>query len=166
MLPERPPPLPPRREPPKPKPLARPVQQPIDPPPIVPSEIPPPPVAEENAITVATSSEPPPRAQAASGPEPPPVTPPRFNADYLQNPAPPYPRIARQLGERGKVMLRVLVSSEGLPERVELKTSSGSSRLDESALETVKHWKFVPARQGEQNVSAWVIVPIVFALDS
>ena len=114
---------------------------------------------------------PPPVAQAAYAPEPAPpapapITPPRFNADYLQNPAPPYPALARRMHEQGRVLVRVLVGTDGAPERIELKTSSGSIRLDQSALETIKSWKFVPARQGGDNVAAWVIVPITFTLES
>ena len=67
--------------------------------------------------------------------------------------------------EQGRVLIRVLVSVDGLPERVELKTSSGFARLDQSALETIRGWKFVPARQGEQKIAAWVVVPITFTLD-
>jgi len=46
-----------------------------------------------------------------------------------------------------------------------LKTSSGSPRLDQAALDTVKRWRFVPARQGDQSVAAWVVVPISFSLE-
>jgi protein TonB len=104
-------------------------------------------------------------AESTFAPEPPPVIPPRFNADYLQNPAPAYPPLARRMKEQGRVLIRVLVSVDGLPERVELKTSSGSPRLDHSALETIRNWKFVPARQGGEKVAAWVVVPIAFLLD-
>ena len=103
-------------------------------------------------------------APKQESPPPESVIPPRFNADYLQNPAPAYPSLSRRIGEQGKVILRVLVSPDGLPERVELKTSSGSRRLDQAAVDTVKQWKFVPARQGNLKVEAWVLVPIVFTL--
>ena len=62
------------------------------------------------------------------------------------------------------MILRVLVTSSGTAEAVELNTSSGSSRLDQAAIETIKHWRFVPARQGDQPVAAWVLVPITFTL--
>jgi len=91
---------------------------------------------------------------------------PRFDADYLNNPAPMYPRVSRRLREQGVVMLRVYVLPSGLPEVVELKSSSGSTRLDESALEAVRKWKFVPAQSGGRAVSAWVIVPIEFSLNA
>jgi protein TonB len=61
--------------------------------------------------------------------------------------------------------LRVLVGADGNAREVVLKTSSGYERLDRSALDTVRHWKFVPARVGNEPVSAWVLVPIVFSLE-
>jgi len=93
-----------------------------------------------------------------------PVVPPSFSASYLENPAPVYPPLSRRVGEQGKVMLRVLVSAKGTADTVELRASSGSSRLDDAALESVKHWRFVPARQGDQPVPAWVLIPITFSL--
>ena len=94
-----------------------------------------------------------------------PIIPPNFNAAYLDNPAPAYPPLARRSGEQGRVVLRVLVTASGSAEAVELRTSSGSSRLDQAAIETVKRWRFAPARQGDQAVAAWVLVPIAFALE-
>ena len=93
------------------------------------------------------------------------VLPPRFDAAYLNNPKPPYPPLARRMGEEGKATLRVLVTADGLPERIELAESAGSPRLDEAALDAVRHWRFVPARQGEAAVAAWVRVPIAFRLE-
>jgi protein TonB len=90
---------------------------------------------------------------------------PRFDAAYLQNPPPAYPPLARRMGEQGRVFLRVLVAADGVAHQVELKTTSGSTRLDYAALETVKRWRFVPARQGDQAVAAWVVVPISFTLE-
>lgn len=94
------------------------------------------------------------------------VTPPQFNADYLNNPAPRYPALSIRLREEGTVMLRVQVDEQGLPARVELRSSSGFERLDGVAQETVRRWKFVPARRGDQPVTAWVLVPISFNIRS
>jgi len=163
-------------EPPKPRPVAKPAPavRPAPPAPIVaapPIETPAPaiatpspPVAEPPRIQASTPvvAEPP-AAIAAAAPRP--VTPPRFDAAYLENPAPAYPSLARRLREQGKVVLRVLVSAAGAPERVELRASSGSPRLDGAALETVRRWRFVPARQGTDAVSAWVLVPLSFSLE-
>jgi protein TonB len=119
--------------------------------------------AAEPAQTAPTP-QPPPGAVAAEPAPAPVVIPPRFDAAYLDNPSPPYPPMSRRLGEQGKVLLRVLVNTDGSAAQVELKNSSGSSRLDQSALDTVKRWRFVPAKLGSQAVTAWVLVPISFTL--
>lgn len=93
------------------------------------------------------------------------LTPPSFSAAYLRNPPPRYPLAARRAGEQGTVTLKVLVTREGLPARVDLEKSSGSAHLDHAALEAVKTWRFVPARQGAEPVESWVLVPIVFRLE-
>ena len=67
--------------------------------------------------------------------------------------------------EQGRVMLRVLVNTRGTADEVQVRTSSGISRLDEAAVETVKRWKFVPAKRGNDAVSAWVLIPISFTLE-
>lgn len=113
----------------------------------------------------AMAPEPAPVAAPAPASPPPPISPPRFDAAYLDNPPPAYPAQSRRLGETGRVVLRVLVTAAGVPERVELRTSSGSQRLDGAALRAVQRWKFVPARQGDTPVPAWVLVPILFTLE-
>ncbi len=155
-------------EPPKPLPVAKPRPQPVRRPIERPLIAAAPADAGATFVVPSPTPEPPPPPEAAPraaepGP-PPPVIPPNFNADYLMNPAPSYPPIARRMGEQGRVILRVLVAADGMPERVELRKSSGSSRLDESALTTVRTWKFLPARQGDRPVAAWVLVPISFSL--
>lgn len=152
-----------RRPEPKPLPVARP--QPADRPRATPRAAVP--VIEATASTAPSLSAPVTPAVAAK-PEPPAepaITHARFDADYLKNPAPPYPPLSRRMGEQGKVVLRVLVSAHGTAESVEVRTSSGSQRLDEAAANTVRHWKFVPARRGEAAVHSWVLVPINFKLE-
>ena len=127
---------------------------PVDP---VPAPVPAP-VAAQTAPP-APAPAPPAPVQAA------PVTPPNFNAAYLNNPAPAYPPVARRQGHQGKVVLRVYVNVSGTADQVEVRTSSGFSTLDQAALSAVRRWRFVPARQGEQPVAAWVLVPLTFTLE-
>ncbi|MGR8980617.1 MAG: TonB family protein [Gammaproteobacteria bacterium] len=87
-----------------------------------------------------------------------------FRANYAFNPKPNYPRIARTRGWQGKVLLKVRVSAAGYSESVAVHQSSGHETLDESAVEAVKKWKFVPARRGDAAVASSVIVPIQFTL--
>lgn len=115
------------------------------------------------AAPVATPPEVKPAPPAPPAPEP--VVQARFDADYLKNPAPPYPPLSRRMGEEGKVILRVSVSAQGTADNVEIKTSSGSQRLDDSAQKTVRNWKFIPAKRGDTAVQSWVLVPIIFKLE-
>ena len=122
--------------------------------------------ATDHSAPLAGAAAPAPPVVAAPAPSPEPVVPPSFNAAYLNNPPPEYPRIARRNREQGRVMVRVLVNEAGRPERIELGEGSGSSLLDQAALDVVRQWRFVPARRGQTPVSAWVLVPIVFRLDA
>lgn len=130
------------------------------------AEVAPAPVAD----TPVTKSEPA-TAQAAAPVSTQPVAPaavsqPRFDADYLDNPAPVYPPLSRKLGEFGQVTLRVFVSADGQADKVEIRESSGYERLDRAARDAVSRWRFVPARQGDKGVAAWVLVPISFSIRS
>lgn len=147
--------------PPKPRPAVKPRPKPPEPPllntaPVEapsPSPIlaPPPPPSPETAL-------------AAAAPSPLAISAPIFGADYLDNPPPGYPALSRRAGEQGRVVLRVLVNPGGRADDVEIRSSSGHSRLDESARETVRRWLFVPAKRGDQPVPAWVLIPISFSL--
>ena len=86
------------------------------------------------------------------------------NPRYVDNPKPPYPQEARERGYQGEVLLRVEVLSNGRVGQIEVKHSSGYDLLDRSALNTVKQWKFVPAKKREEAVSSWVNIPIKFQL--
>ena len=93
------------------------------------------------------------------------AVPARFDASYLNNPKPDYPRLSRRLREQGTVMLRVLVTTDGKADKIEVFSGSGFPRLDAAAERAVSDWRFVPARNGGRNVEAWVVVPIVFKLE-
>lgn len=90
---------------------------------------------------------------------------PQASANYLHNPAPDYPEASKDQEEEGKVLLRVLVNAAGRVDQLTLKKSSGYARLDQSALTTVKTWRFVPAHRGDVNEAAWVVIPISFNLE-
>lgn len=153
--------------PPAPAPVTPPKPQPVERHP-APAPQPAPQVLSADAAApaapaaVAAAVPPTPPAAAAGVPAAPSA--PRFDADYLDNPEPAYPSLSRRLGEEGKVVLRVHVGRDGHADEVHVHAASGSSRLDQAALEAVRRWRFVPARQGEAAVAAWVLVPIAFTL--
>jgi periplasmic protein TonB len=93
-----------------------------------------------------------------------PVTMPNPFATGLNNPKPPYPLISRRLNEEGKVVLNVCVSLSGLVENLKLEKTSGYQRLDDIAIETVKKWKFIPAKNQDRDINACYLLPVQFIL--
>jgi len=89
---------------------------------------------------------------------------PQFQADYLQNPPPVYPRLSQRLKEQGEVLLKVRVGVDGEPLEISLQQSSGHIRLDKAAQKAVTQWRFEPAQSNGKPVIAWVVVPFEFAL--
>ncbi|QGX39475.1 energy transducer TonB [Permianibacter aggregans] len=156
-----PPPPQPKPEPPKPEPKPEPVKKPA-PKPIKQPE----PVATTEPVIASAPVTPSPVVADAPPVVAPVISEPRFDAGYLNNPAPEYPSLSRKRGEQGTVLLRVHVLPDGLPDQIELAESSGFSRLDKAAMRTVNQWRFVPAQQGSETVAAWVLVPVTFELQS
>jgi protein TonB len=105
-----------------------------------------------------------PRAARPKDPQAPGTGETRESGSYLLNPHPPYPEEARRLRQEGQVLLKVKLDDQGLVESVSLLKSSGFPLLDDSALQTVKDWKFKPARLGGVAVSSTLDVPILFNL--
>jgi periplasmic protein TonB len=126
-----------------------------------------PPISAPVAASTAPASSAPTSAPAAAAAPPAPrVELPRGDADYLNNPKPPYPPVSKRLAEQGRVVVRVFVGEDGMPQKTELRTSSGYERLDATAVATVMRWRFRPGTRGGQPEAMWINVPIDFKLDN
>lgn len=86
--------------------------------------------------------------------------------DYLSNPPPDYPMLARRRGWRGTVLLKVRVSASGSPREIRLIKGSGHDMLDTAAQDAVQGWRFVPARKSGEPVESWVEIPVRFELNA
>jgi protein TonB len=157
-------------EPPKQRPVARKAER-TPPPAPQPVAVPAPP-APELLTGVEVMMPPPPVGPPVAVAPAPPVAPapakvelPSSSADYLQNPAPSYPPISKRLGEQGKVLVRVLIGPDGMPQKAELKHSSGFERLDRSALEYVMRCRYVPGKVGGVPQAMWHEAPVNFVLE-
>ena len=80
------------------------------------------------------------------------------------NPAPPYPPDAFARRQQGLVLLEVHINQHGLVDDIAVSKSSGVASLDRAALETVRTWRFEPARRGGDPVPVVVSVPIRFVV--
>ena len=174
------PPAPPRMAPPPPAPPPPPTPAPKAPPKVAPRPAPMP-VAVADATpapaapTGIATPQPPappitePVAAAPAAPPAPPAPPkielPSSDAAYLNNPKPSYPAISKRMGEQGKVVLRVLIGTDGTPQKVEINKSSGYERLDRQAQEAVMRWRFVPGKRNGVPETMWNLVPVNFVLE-
>ncbi len=61
---------------------------------------------------------------------------------------PVYPRIARESGWEGTVLIRVAVQPDGRPDSIKIRKSSGHPVLDHAAIDAIKKWRFLPAKDG------------------
>ncbi len=112
---------------------------------------------------------PPPRAPTAGGEGPrfiPYDTPPvlRNGAEIGRALEAEYPRDLRAAGIAGRVELWLYVSAEGHVERSEVKTSSGSERLDAVALRVAGAMRFSPARNRDRATAVWVSQWVTFRI--
>jgi len=79
---------------------------------------------------------------------------------------PPYPERARRERQEGTVVLQIEILANGRAREVRVKQSSGYELLDKAAVDSVKSWRFVPAknRATGKAVECVTSLPIVFKL--
>jgi protein TonB len=162
-------PEPPKVEiPPVPPPPPRPAPK-KQAPPLVVSEAPPAP--REEFVVPEPPHEPAPVApviEEVPAPPAPVVAPPAPKVitavEFIRPPKVEYPALSRRLGERGRVVLRVLINRDGLAERVEVQTGSSSARLDEAAIKAAREALYRPYRENGEAIPVWALLPIVFEL--
>ncbi len=150
---------------------APPALAPLVPPPLFVTDA----VAPETALPVQTArpaADPPaaiaPPSSASAPPAPVPaerqiaIT----QVEYLTPPTLLYPLASRRLREQGEAQVRVRVDEQGRPDRVLLVRSTGSERLDEVALATVRATRFKPYTENGTARPFWVLMPLIFELDN
>jgi periplasmic protein TonB len=82
----------------------------------------------------------------------------------LYCPEPPYTDEARKAKLQGLVTLRVLIGSDGRARRIQVVKGLGMG-LDESAVQAIRAWRFVPARDAQkQPLATWATIETRFQL--
>lgn len=82
---------------------------------------------------------------------------------FIQRTLPKYPRLARELGKEGTVLLRLTIDEGGRLVSVEVLRPAGSG-FDEEAVRAVRESRFSPARRGGKPVVCRANLPIRFVL--
>jgi len=166
--PVEPPPPPPPPPPQPPQPKREIVKAPPPPRPMAIRE-PKPVPAPDAPVGVAEPPPPapiaPPAPPAPAPPAPPAVQLPSTDADYAQSCKPVYPAMSKRLGEQGRVVVKVVVGADGLPQKVDIKRSSGFERLDEAARESMLRCRFVPGKVNGAAQTMAYDAPVNFVLN-
>ena len=76
-----------------------------------------------------------------------------------------YPPISKRMGEEGRIVLQILVNERGLPEKIEIITSSGFARLDEAAKKAMSKALFKPFQKNGQASAMLATASISFSLN-
>lgn len=161
------PPPPPKQPERRPVAAAEPARRIVAPPPIV--------AVPRLPTIVATTPAPPPVAVTAPAapvsPGPAIAAPPPAMADggdlssrMIFAKPPSYPLESRRRHEEGTVVLSVLVSVDGLVSEISVARTSGSSLIDQAALNAVRKWRWAPLLRGGQPVTVRGEVRLPFVL--
>jgi TonB family protein len=79
---------------------------------------------------------------------------------------PVYPEQEKKDGAEGTVILRVIVTAEGLPDSITVDTAiEGHPAFSEAAVEAVRQWRFEPAEIEGKPAACEVKIPVKFALN-
>lgn len=81
----------------------------------------------------------------------------------IYDPEPEYSEEARKARYQGQVVLRCVIGPDGRAHDIIVQRSLGMG-LDEKAIESVKQWKFEPARKDGQAVAVYVDIMVNFRL--
>ena len=81
-----------------------------------------------------------------------------------QRQIPQYPKRALRLKQEGVIYLRVLLSAEGVSEKIEFSQKSIYPLLNKAAIKAVKKWHFNPTIVKGKAVKSWVEIPIEFKI--
>ena len=75
-----------------------------------------------------------------------------------------YPKLAREAGIEGRVMIRALIDKEGKVRKT-LVEYTDNSLLNQAAIDAIKNYKnFTPAIQNNKPIMIWISIPIRFKL--
>lgn len=91
-----------------------------------------------------------------------------FQMPVLQNEKVPfeYPREAWERGVGGETVLRIHISPQGTVDSAEVLRSSGQRSLDSAAVAGALRLRYRPAKQGDEPVAVWGILPVRYPMPS
>lgn len=102
---------------------------------------------------------------AVPAPAPAPIPATALKSVTATHTTPPYPDIARRMGEQGQVKLHIAVDANGIVTEVRVTSSSGHDRLDRAAVDWVQtHWRYHAATRNGTPIASSTEALVVFDL--
>lgn len=87
---------------------------------------------------------------------------PSADGDYQYSQKPKRSSQSEKMGEYGRVLIHTLIGADGSLLEAKISKSSGFSRLDNTALEAVRHWRFKPGVVEGVPTALPYLIPITF----
>lgn len=75
-----------------------------------------------------------------------------------------YPSTSRNLGEEGRVRIRMCIGTNGRVTEASISETSGYSRLDDAALRSTRQYRFRPGTEDGKPVAQCFVQPVAFSL--
>lgn len=76
-----------------------------------------------------------------------------------------YPERAKQRQIEGKVVVSILIGSDGLVKKMKILEAAPPGVFEEAVKQSVPSWTFTPAKYQDRNVSIWATVTVPFKLN-
>uniref|UniRef100_A0A7V0Z7S2 TonB family protein n=1 Tax=candidate division WOR-3 bacterium TaxID=2052148 RepID=A0A7V0Z7S2_UNCW3 len=119
-------------------------------------------VSPEKLLEAAAAS----KETTVVAPPPPPTTPPKPSVitrpEPIKKVLPKYPEAARAIGATGKVIVKVVVGTDGKVKSATIYSSFGNPACEEAALAAAKQWEFKPATKDGEPFEQSVRIPFDF----
>lgn len=123
---------------------------------------------------IATHVDPPPIQPFAGGtgdvgtivkPPAPVITIPRLDSRYLGAFQPTYPSDERLAGREGRVVVRVLIGTDGRVKQVEQVSAASPAFFEATRKRALEKWRFTPGTRDGVAIEAWQTMAVRFVLD-
>ena len=75
-----------------------------------------------------------------------------------------YPRKARRLGLSGRVLVQLVVDTEGKPQSCKIRSAEPAGHFEEAALSAARAMRFIPGKIRGHPVNTVVLIPFNFSL--
>ena len=75
-----------------------------------------------------------------------------------------YPRKARRLGLSGRVLVQLVVDTEGRPQSCKIRSAEPAGHFEEAALSAARAMRFIPGKIRGHPVNTVVLIPFNFSL--